>query len=89
MANKKRDNYAQRLAARLSESNIGEVEHGDMGDKSCYWVCLQSGNIKLEINFDPKGERITNIGIFQDIIEKTGERQLFAFGKTNHQTQQP
>lgn len=73
--------FMQKLERILQESGIGEVVSGDMGDNSGRFLSIQKGDTKLEIRFDMKGQKITDIILVEDEYSKTGEKMIFAFGR--------
>jgi hypothetical protein len=77
----KRLKFIEKLGNKLTESGIGKVESGDLGDNSGRFVVIQKGSVKIEFGFDMKGELITDILIVEDEYTKVGERVIFSFTK--------
>ncbi len=72
----KRD-FAEILAEKLGE--LGEVEAGKLGDGSGRWVTIRISKKKeLNFSFNMKGNEITGIALYKDVIEVTEQKQLFS-----------
>lgn len=65
-------NFMQKLSLKLMEMK-GQVEVSNE-DK---WIVYREGDKEISFSFDEKGENIDDIGVFQDIIEVTGQKKLF------------
>jgi len=78
-----RKDFAQRLAEKLS--HLGTIDAGRLTDESCRWVDLEVKGVHLSFQFDLKGEKITEIGIYQDVVEVTGQKRIW---KTNDERNQ-
>lgn len=70
-------NFRQRLAQKLTEANIGKVDEDCAGDNSASWVTLRVNDTELFFSFDGKGENIEAVGLYQDVVEVTGQRKVW------------
>ncbi len=77
-----RKDFAERLADKLK--GIGEIDEGCLSDDSGRWVSVQVGLMSLNFSFDMKGEKITDIGLYKDIVEVVDQKQLWTV-KNNKQ----
>lgn len=71
----KKKSFASRLVNKLEEFGKGSVEHD--GDEKCSWVEININGITLSFGFDAKGENITDIGLFKDVVEVTGQERIW------------
>jgi hypothetical protein len=72
-----RKDFAEKLRDKLQP--IGCVESGSMGDNSGRWIDLKVGDVSMCISFDMKGENITNIGLYKDVVQVVNQKQLFSW----------
>jgi len=63
--------FASKLAEKLSEMEIGQVEVGKLTDNSGRWVNLRKDDTTLCFSFEMDGEKINRIGLYKDKIEVT------------------
>lgn len=73
--------FAERLAIKLRESRLGEVEEDSFSDNSARWVQLKIGDKSLVFSFDMKGEKIDNIALYKDVVEVVDQEQLWSTDK--------
>lgn len=73
--------FAERLAGKLL--TIGDIETGILSDRSASWVSVRVKDLCFSFTFDPKGEKIIRLGLYQDVWEKTGEKQIASFNDPN------
>lgn len=76
-----RKDFAERFADKLRQSELGVVDEGALGDGSGRWVTLKVGPLDLSFSFDMKGGLITDVGLYKDVIEVTGQHKIFNWDK--------
>lgn len=76
-----RKDFAQMFAEKLRKSSLGEVDEGALFDDSARWVTLKVGLIHLSFCFNMKGELITDIGLYKDILEVVDQKQILYWDK--------
>lgn len=57
------------LEQQLKKANVGEVTSDRFSDGSCSWITIRNNDEELIISFDGKGENITDVELWKDIIE--------------------
>lgn len=78
---KPRLDFAQRLAQKLIESGLGEVDEDSFDDESARWVDIRIGEHVLTISFDIKGEKIEGIELFKEIVEVVDQKKVWPLEK--------
>lgn len=78
---KPRLDFAQRLAQKLIESGLGEVDEGALSDDSGRWVNLKIGRHELCFSFDMKGEKIDGVGLHKDIVRVVDQVKVWPLPK--------
>ena len=74
---KYRMTFAERLAGKLLA--LGDIDTGVLSDRSAAWVSVRVKDLCFAFTFDAKGEKITRLGLYKDVWEKTGEKQIASF----------
>ncbi len=72
-----RKTFAERFYDKLSECYPGKVEMGGLSDGSSIYIGLRKGKKSMEISFCPKGEKITKLGVWKDVIEVVDQDKIF------------
>ncbi|MFY0628657.1 MAG: hypothetical protein JXR07_20355 [Reichenbachiella sp.] len=69
--------FINKLAHKLIAANLGEVEIGTLEDSGDMWLQLKVGTQALSFSFLPGGKNIDNVRLFNDVIAKVHEIQIF------------
>ena len=67
--------FSVKLADKLS--GIGKTVEDGFDDNSGRWVSLKIDDTNLEISFDPKGQEITSIDLWQDVVQVVDQKKCW------------
>lgn len=74
---KSKVSFRDQLAAKIKD--LGEVEVDKFSDNSGSWINLKVGSKNvLEISFDSKGERITDITFWEEVIQVVDHKKIWS-----------
>lgn len=69
--------FSKLLAIQLNEAKIGEVTTGRLSDDSGSWVDFRIGKKLLCFQFNDDGNKLEDVGLFQDLYAVVGQKKLF------------
>lgn len=68
--------FAARLEQKLA-GVFGTVDVGRCSDNSGSWVSLRRGGKQVNFTFDASGNKLEDVGVFEDVVQVVDERKIF------------
>ena len=68
----------EELFLQIKALNKGKADLGSFNDSSdCSWIDLHIDDYHLAINFNKKGNKLTGIGLYKDVIQVVDQTKIF------------